>query len=641
MLANPNRKPPRPAHAATSVLAPEDAEPDAPVRISKQLSLPIQVVTETIGVVAQRGAGKTYATNVLAEELIGLSLPVCILDPMGVYWGLLSSADGESEGLPVVILGGDHGHVQITSKSGKQVAEWVVRDRRPSVVDISHFRKNEQRQFVTDFAEELYILKAKHKEALHLILDEADLWAPQRPQPDQMRMLGAIEDLVRRGRARGIGLTLVTQRPAVISKDVLTQVSVLMALRITGPQDRKAVDDWIKYHGDEEQRERVLESIAQLPIGTAWFWSPGWLGILKKIQIRKRRTFDSSATPKPGEVRREPRTLATVDFAALAELFQPEAEPESEEKPAKGPKGKRGHKPSDTLPSPPSVPTLTDDRIPVQALGTALSERLGAALATLDAAFEAVAAARAAVQTAKDGVLSDLQPYGGPLVSVTPPGDRIREAGGSVLFDEKSKKEARERDKPRPLLDVCQKTIGCLRPIGHLGSCDAPSGTVRVKPSEMKGDGKLSKGDRKILAVLLTHGPCMKAKLAILAGYAVSSGTYATLLSSLRVRGYMEGLGKGPFSVTSMGKSAGVEVSPLPPPGPKRKEWWISWLPRMESRFVKELGAHGMTYSELVKRSGYPSAKSGSVATAISRLRVLGVAEGGRDAFRLTKEVIG
>lgn len=616
MLANPNRKPPKPAHAVTAPSDGDDAE--APVRISKQLSLPIQVVTETIGVVAQRGAGKTYATNVLAEELIGLSLPVCIVDPMGVYWGLLASADGESEGLPVVILGGDHGHVQIGPKSGKKVAEWLVTDRRPCVIDISHFRKGEQRTFVTDFAEELYILKARRKEALHLILDEADLWAPQRPQPDQMRMLGAIEDLVRRGRARGIGLTLVTQRPAVISKDVLTQVSVLMALRITGPQDRKAVDDWIKYHGDEEQRERVLESIAQLPIGTAWFWSPGWLGILKKIQIRKRRTFDSSATPKPGEVRREPRTLAAVDFAALAELLAPaapESEPEPEAKPANGPKGKRGKKTSDTLPSPPSVPKIGSPD--ARALGSAIAERLGAALVLLDSLAQQVEAARAAVLTAKDGVLADLEPFtGGAARVVTPPGDRV-------------------------VVETVRRVERNLGAVPEVKSEFVSRGTVRVKPSEMKGDGKLSKGDRKVLAVLLTHGPCMKAKLAILAGYAVSSGTYATLISSLRVRGYMEGLGKGPFSVTSMGREAGVEVSPLPQPGPERKAWWVSWLPRMESRFVKELGRSGMTYSELVKRAGYPSAKSGSVATAISRLRVLGVAEGSRDAFRLTKDVIG
>jgi len=30
----------------------------------------------------------------------------------------------------------------------------------------------------------------------------------------------------------------------------------------------------------------------------AWLWSPGWLALLQKVQVRRRETSDSSATPK-------------------------------------------------------------------------------------------------------------------------------------------------------------------------------------------------------------------------------------------------------------------------------------------------------------------------------------------------------
>ena len=53
-----------------------------------------------------------------------------------------------------------------------------------------------------DFAEALYQLKAAHREALHLVLDEADLFVPQRPGRGEERMLRAFDDIVRRG-ARG------------------------------------------------------------------------------------------------------------------------------------------------------------------------------------------------------------------------------------------------------------------------------------------------------------------------------------------------------------------------------------------------------------------------------------------------------
>lgn len=284
------------------------------IRISTDLTLPLEVVTETLGIVAQRGSGKTYLTRVLLEELVGAGLPAVVVDPMGVYWGARSSADGSSEGLPIVVFGGDHGDVPLEPGAGAVIADWVATARQSCILDLSGFRKGEQRRFVLEFSERLY---QKNREPLHLILDEADLWAPQRPGPEQARLLGAIEDLVRRGRARGIGLSLVTQRPAVINKDVLTQVSALVALRITGPQDRKAIEDWIRFHGDGAERDRVLASLGSLPIGTAWFWSPGWLQVLKRVRVRALRTFDSSATPKVGAKRIVPKRLAPVDIEAL------------------------------------------------------------------------------------------------------------------------------------------------------------------------------------------------------------------------------------------------------------------------------------------------------------------------------------
>ena len=46
-----------------------------------------------------------------------------------------------------------------------------------------------------------------------------------------------MQDIVRRGRKKGIGCTLITQRPAVLSKDVLTQCEVLCVLRLVHPVD--------------------------------------------------------------------------------------------------------------------------------------------------------------------------------------------------------------------------------------------------------------------------------------------------------------------------------------------------------------------------------------------------------------------
>lgn len=172
---------------------------------------------------------------------------------------------------------------------------------------------------MTDFAETLY---RRNRNALHLVLDEADAFAPQRPMPGEQRLLGAIEDIVRRGRARGLGVTMITQRPSVLNKNVLTQIEVLVALRLTAPIDQKAIDEWVKSNAEEGQREEFMSSIASLDIGTAWFWSPGWLKIFKKVQVRTRETLDSSSTPVAGKEVVKPEKMAKVDLDLLRDQLE-------------------------------------------------------------------------------------------------------------------------------------------------------------------------------------------------------------------------------------------------------------------------------------------------------------------------------
>jgi len=284
------------------------------LHLASDLSLPLEAVTQTFAILAKRGVGKTYAALVMVEEMLRAGLHVCVADPIGVCWGLRAAANGKDPGLPIVVLGGDHQDAPLEVTAGEVIADLVVDERLSVVLDLSLFRKGEQTRFMTDFAERLY---HRNREPVHLVLDEADAFAPQRPMKGQERMLGAVEDLVRRGRARGIGVTLVTQRAAVLAKDVLTQVEVLVALRTIAPQDREAIDAWIKVHGTPEQREQLMTSLPSLPVGTAWFWSPGWLDVFQRVNVRARETFDSSATPRAGAKPIEPKQLAPVDPEAL------------------------------------------------------------------------------------------------------------------------------------------------------------------------------------------------------------------------------------------------------------------------------------------------------------------------------------
>lgn len=60
-------------------------------------------------------------------------------------------------------------------------------------------QKRAQRDFMIDFASRLY---HRNREALHVVLDEADTFIPQRGGDEDL--VGAINDIVRKGRARGL-----------------------------------------------------------------------------------------------------------------------------------------------------------------------------------------------------------------------------------------------------------------------------------------------------------------------------------------------------------------------------------------------------------------------------------------------------
>jgi hypothetical protein len=290
------------------------------LRISPDLSLPLDAVTETFAILAKRRAGKSNAAVVMAEEMYDHGLPWVAIDPKGDWWGVRAAGDGKAPGLSVLVFGGLHGDVPLEPTAGELVADLIVGQRLTCVLDVSEMTKADQRRFLTAFADRLY---RKNTEPLHVFCEEADEYIPQRVGKDNTKMVGVFETLVKRGGFRGIGITLITQRSASLNKDVLTQIETLIPMRTPSPQDRKAVLAWVEYH------EAGAEAVAELPglaDGEAWVFSPQWLSTLVKIKFRRRRTFDSGATPKVGGKPRPPATLAEVDLdsikVAMAETIE-------------------------------------------------------------------------------------------------------------------------------------------------------------------------------------------------------------------------------------------------------------------------------------------------------------------------------
>ena len=87
--------------------------PTAMLKISDTMELPLDALTQTFAFIGKRGTGKTNGGVVLTEEFIRAGLPVCVIDPVGVWFGLRAAGDGKGQGLPVVIFGGEHADIPI------------------------------------------------------------------------------------------------------------------------------------------------------------------------------------------------------------------------------------------------------------------------------------------------------------------------------------------------------------------------------------------------------------------------------------------------------------------------------------------------------------------------------------------------
>jgi uncharacterized protein len=188
-----------------------------PVRVSSDLELPNNAVTQKFAFIARSSAGKSYGASKLAEGLLTIGAQVIVLDPVDTWYGLRLNASGKGRGFSIPVFGGQHGDVPLHVHQGDGLANLLVENNYSAVIDLSRFRKNERRSFVTNFAESLFYYRQEKRAARMLIVEEAQVFAPQRVGPGEERMLGAMEDLCRLGRNFGIGTTLISQRPQSIN----------------------------------------------------------------------------------------------------------------------------------------------------------------------------------------------------------------------------------------------------------------------------------------------------------------------------------------------------------------------------------------------------------------------------------------
>lgn len=289
------------------------------LRLSKELVLPGDVATQKINVLGQSGGGKTYLAMKLAELMLEMPALITAIDLVGVWPGLLSSADGLHPGFPVLVIGGEKGHLPLNPHAGRLTAD-VVYDRDVSVVlDVSELLAEDEEQlvvFLADFLEQLFLRHKRGKKRRHLFYEEA-----QEIFPETMSLKGHVRlrrigtRLCKIGRNYGLGYTTITQEPQSTSKRILNQAGTLIAVRTIGELERKAISGTARSAATQDLD--LMNVLPELQTGEAIVWSPAWLKFAGKVRILPKVTFDSSKTPDSDDEAVEPKVLAPVEVEQL------------------------------------------------------------------------------------------------------------------------------------------------------------------------------------------------------------------------------------------------------------------------------------------------------------------------------------
>lgn len=260
--------------------------------------LPEDVITHTMAILAKKGAGKTYVAGVVEEEFAKHHLPFIVLDPVGVHYGIRSTVDGKHESpYPIVVFGGLHADIPLDEHMGEALAEAIIDENISCIIDLSELSKSAWRRFTRDFCRALF---KKNSSPRHVFIEEATEFVPQTRRPEMQESYEAVERMVRLGRNRGLGVSLIAQRSAQIAKDVLYALDVLIVLRTIGTLDKKAILDLVQDNVEPDTAalfHSMKTTMASLPTGTAWVWSPEYLKCFTQVEIRARETYHGGATP--------------------------------------------------------------------------------------------------------------------------------------------------------------------------------------------------------------------------------------------------------------------------------------------------------------------------------------------------------
>ncbi len=157
--------------------------------------------------------GKTWTARRIVEQVFGKT-GIIIVDVEGEYATLRDK-------YPLLIIGKD---VPLIPESAEFLADQVLEHDLSCIIDGSDPQLDVAafQEFIARFIERFIAIETKARKPFLWILEEADELSPETGIARSI-CLGQIRKLVKKGGKRGLGTIVLTQRPAFVSKFVISQ----------------------------------------------------------------------------------------------------------------------------------------------------------------------------------------------------------------------------------------------------------------------------------------------------------------------------------------------------------------------------------------------------------------------------------
>jgi DNA helicase HerA-like ATPase len=159
----------------------------------------------------------------------------------------------------------------------------IVQPGKIAVIDLKEDRPEIQQIVALKLIEDLFRARKYGKiPSFLLMIEEAHNFCPERGF-GEVASSKIIRTVASEGRKFGFGLCIVTQRPARVDKSVLSQCNTQVILKVTNPNDLKAITDSV-----EGVTPGLREEIKDLPVGVAMIVGATDQPLV--IDVRVRRT---------------------------------------------------------------------------------------------------------------------------------------------------------------------------------------------------------------------------------------------------------------------------------------------------------------------------------------------------------------